>query len=78
MTKRPIGRPKDKNKQKACYSRKKRRHTQKNIVIVSSRKRILVLLHTSDVRGHDYTLLKKSGLLESIPQNIVCYHYCPR
>jgi hypothetical protein len=72
-TERPIRRPKDKNKQKECYSGKKKRHTQKNIVIASPKKEILMLSPTSNGREHDYTLLKKSGLLESIPQDVVCY-----
>jgi hypothetical protein len=72
-TERPIRRRKDKNKQKECYSGKKKRHTQKNTVIASPKKEILVLSPTSNGSEHNYTLLKMKGLLESISHDVVCY-----
>ena len=45
-TERPIRRPKDKQKQKANYSGKKKRNTKKNLVIATKRKRINYLSPT--------------------------------
>jgi phage-related protein len=56
-TERPIRRPKDKKKQKECYSGKNRRHTQKNIFIASSQKEILLLFPTYNGKEHDYVIL---------------------
>lgn len=72
-TERPIQRPKDKQKQKQRYSGKKKRHTQKNIIITNRKKEILVLTPTRNGKEHDYTLLKKSKLPEIIPKKIKAY-----
>jgi len=72
-TERPVQRPKDKQKQKERYSGKKKKHTQKNIVMVNRKKEILLLSPTSDGREHDYTMLKKSKLPEYIPEKIKTY-----
>jgi hypothetical protein len=72
-TDRPIRRPMDKKKQRECYSGKKKRHTQKNIVIASPQKEILLLSPTYNGKEHDYVMLKKSKLLEHIPKNIFSY-----
>jgi hypothetical protein len=69
----PIRRPKDKKKQKECYSGKKKKHTQKNIIIASPKKEILLLSTTYNVKEHDYTILKKSKIPEHIPKNILSY-----
>lgn len=72
-TDRPIRRPKDKKKQKECYSGKKKRHVQKNIVMVSPQKEILLLSPTCNGKEHDYAMLKKSKLPEHIPKDIFSY-----
>jgi hypothetical protein len=43
-TERPIPRPQDPERQKACYSGKKKRHTLKNTVVASATGRHIVLL----------------------------------
>lgn len=72
-TERPVQRPQDKQKQKERYSGKKKRHTQKNIVAVSRKKRILMLGATDEGHEHDYPMLKKSKLPEVIPKNVKTY-----
>lgn len=72
-TERPVQRPGDKQKQKQRYSGKKKRHTQKNILITNRKKEIRVLTPTRNGREHDYTLLKKSKLPEIIPKKIKAY-----
>jgi len=72
-TERPVQRPKDKEKQKKRYSGKKKKHTQKNIVLVNRKKEILLLSPTRDGREHDYMMLKKSNLPKHIPKNIPTY-----
>lgn len=69
-TERPVQRPKDKKKQRERYSGKKKRHTQKNLVGVSSSKKILFLGKTHEGREHDYAILKKSRLAEVLPKDV--------
>jgi len=47
-TERPIPRPKDNEKQKECYSGKKKQHTVKNILIINPRCRIIFLSPTCE------------------------------
>lgn len=72
-TERPVQRPQDKQKQKERYSGKKKRHTQKNIVAVSRKKRILMLGATDEGHEHDYPMLKKNKLPEAIPKKVKTY-----
>lgn len=72
-TERPIQRPAKSKKQKARYSGKKKRHTQKNIVMVSRGKEILLVGPTENGKEHDYTLLKKIHLPEHIPKKLKTY-----
>lgn len=72
-TERPVQRPKDKQKQKERYSGKKKKHTQKNIIVANRTKEILLLSPTSGGKEHDYTMLKKSKLPEHIPEKIKAY-----
>lgn len=72
-TERPIQRPRDKKKQKECYSGKKKKHTLKNIVGANRKKTILLLSPTADGKEHDYTILKKSKLPEHIPPELKTY-----
>ncbi len=56
-TERPIQRPKDKTRQKKCYSGKKKRHTIKNNVITDKRtKKIKALSDTKEGSMHDKKL----------------------
>lgn len=52
-TERPIRRPKDPDRQKTCYSGKKKRHTIKNIVITDREQRVLLLSSTYEGKKAD-------------------------
>jgi hypothetical protein len=52
-TERPIPRPHDATKQKACYSGKKKRHMLKNILLINAALRILFLSKTHPGSMHD-------------------------
>ncbi len=69
-TERPIQRPKDKEKQKANYSGKKKRHTRKNLIISDRKKRIGFLSKTVEGKRHDFTMLKDLAPPEYIPVNV--------
>lgn len=72
-TERPIQRPQEENRQRACYSGKKKRHTEKNIIATNCQKEVLFLSSTCGGKEHDLTVLKKSHLLEHIPGFIKIY-----
>lgn len=56
-TERPIQRPKDKDRQKNCYSGKKKRHTVKNIVITDKKNgKIKGLSKTYEGKKHDKSI----------------------
>ena len=57
-TERPHHRPQDNERQKEKYSGKKKRHTIKNTVISTTKKRILFLGYTVSGSIHDYTRFK--------------------
>lgn len=63
-TERPIQRDWDYEKQKKEYSWKKKRHTEKNIIVWWNNKMILWVSETTWWREHDYNLLKKSWFME--------------
>ncbi|MBU4422046.1 transposase [Patescibacteria group bacterium] len=69
-TERPIQRPKDKEKQKANYSGKKKRHTRKNLVIAEKNKGVGFLSKTVEGKERDFTLLKEQAPPEFIPKKI--------
>lgn len=69
-TERPIQRPKDKEKRKANYSGKKKRHTRKNLVIAEKNRRVGFLSKTVEGKEHDFTLLKEQAPPEFIPKKI--------
>lgn len=69
-TERPIQRPKDKDKQKANYSGKKKRHTKKNIVIVEKDRRVGFLGQTVNGKTHDFAILKEQTDMDCIPKEI--------
>ena len=66
-TERPIQRPKDKERQKANYSGKKKRHTRKNLVIIEKIKHVRFLSKTVEGKKHNFTLLKE----EAPPENML-------
>lgn len=66
-TERPIQRPKDKERQKANYSGKKKRHTRKNLIISDRKKRIGFLSKTVEGKQHDFTMLKNLAPPAYIP-----------
>lgn len=69
-TERPIQRPKNKEKQKANYSGKKKKHTRKNLVITEKNKRVGFLSKTVEGKKHDFTLLKEEAPPENMPPKI--------
>lgn len=69
-TERPIQRPKDKAKQKANYSGKKKRHTRKNLVMSTRKKRINFLSKTVEGKQHDFTMLKGQAPPKYIPPEV--------
>lgn len=69
-TERPIQRPKDKQQQKANYSGKKKRHTRKNLIISTRKKRIGFLSRTVEGKQHDFTILKNLAPPKYIPANV--------
>ena len=66
-TERPIQRPKDQEKQKANYSGKKKRHTRKNIIISTKKKRIGFLSKTMEGKESDITILRATAPPRFIP-----------
>lgn len=72
-TERRRQRPKKKRSQQKAYSGKKKAHTRKNIVVVDTNKRILVLTKTKSGRRHDKKLADKEELFEHIPKDVDMY-----
>jgi len=69
-TERPIQRPKDKEKQKANYSGKKKRHTRKNLIMSTRKKRVGFLSKTVAGKQHDFTMLKEQAPPQYIPEMV--------
>ncbi len=69
-TERPIQRPKDKERQKANYSGKKKRHTRKNLVMSTRKKRVNFLSKTVEGKAHDFSILKGQAPPKYIPPEI--------
>lgn len=69
-TERPIQRPKDKTRQKANYSGKKKRHTRKNIIISTEKKRVNFLSKTIEGKEHDFTILKTEAPPDVMPKKV--------
>jgi len=72
-TERPRRRPKDKDKQKDCYSGKKKKHTVKNITVCDKEKRIKLLSPTYGGSEHDYGITKKQSFPNHIPKWVEVY-----
>jgi len=68
-TERPTQRAGDYETQKEYYSGKKKRHTNKNIILSDACRRILVCSSTKPGKNHDYALFKE--LNPQIPHNII-------
>lgn len=69
-TERPIQRPKNKERQKTNYSGKKKRHTRKNLIISTKRKRINFLSKTVEGKAHDFSILKEHAPPKYIPPEV--------
>lgn len=72
-TERPIQRPKDATRQKADYSGKKKRHTRKNLIISTRKKRIGFLSKTVSGKEHDMTILKAEAPPRVIPVRVTTH-----
>jgi hypothetical protein len=69
-TERPIQRPKDSQRRKVNYSGKKKRHTRKNLIISTKKKRIGLLSKTVEGKQHDFTMLKAQAPPKYIPPEV--------
>ena len=67
---RPLIRSKKKKVQNKHYSGKKKRHTRKNLVMVDSKKRILVLTKSKHGKVHDKKLSDKGMLASRLPDDV--------
>ncbi len=67
---RPRQRPKNRTKQKAHYTGKKKRHTDKNLIMTDKDRRIGYLSQTVPGAVHDYALFKTTMLPDHIPKGI--------
>ncbi len=67
---RPIQRPKDKARQTANYSGKKKRHTRKNIILSTGKRRIGYVSPTTEGKEHDFQIVKRTKLPEHIPKKV--------
>ena len=67
VVERPIRRPVNNETQKLHYSGKKKRHTVKNTVLTTKRKKIVYLSGTSPGTEHDYSMFKDEKLGNIIP-----------
>lgn len=72
-TERPIQRPKNYQKQKDCYSGKKKFHTKKNLIIGDEKKRIAYLGKTVNGKEHDYSIFKREFDPKTIPKKIALW-----
>ncbi len=69
-TERPIQRPKDKARQTANYSGKKKRHTRKNIILSTRKRRVGYVSPTTEGKEHDFQIVKRMRLPDHIPKQI--------
>lgn len=72
-TERRTQRPQKSKAQRKRYSGKKKTYTRKNTLIANEKREILFLSPTKDGRIHDLKQLKKTGILEHIPQEIALW-----
>ncbi len=77
-TERAVQRPKNQKKQNKLYSKKKKTHTRKNVVVsgkgrTKDKREILMLTQTKSGRRHDKKLADKEQLFENLPKEIEKY-----
>ena len=72
-TERPIQRPKDRAKQKAHYSGKKKTHTRKNLLIADKNRRIGYLSPPAEGKKHDYGMFKELFPPGLFPESITLW-----
>jgi hypothetical protein len=65
-------RPSGKKRQKPYYSKKRKRHTLKTQIVVTISGRVLLLSDSvPGGRVHDYSLLKRSRVMERLPKEVI-------
>jgi hypothetical protein len=69
-TDRPVRRPAEPSRQTNHYSGKKKRHSVKNIVVTTKKKRVIMLSKTVPGSVHDYTAFKDSKIGNALPGDI--------
>lgn len=69
-TERRIQKPKNVKRNRRMYSGKKKAHTRKNVVVVSDKKRILMMTPTKPGRRHDKRAADNRLLGERIPPHV--------
>ena len=69
-TERPVQRSQDKDKQKAHYSGKKKRHTRSHLALVEPDRKIGVLSQAYAGRHNDKGILNQEGWAEWIPDEV--------
>jgi len=69
-TERPIQRPKNAEKQTANYSGKKKRHTKKNIILSTRKRRVGYVSPTIKGEEHDFQIVKDTRLPDHIPKKV--------
>lgn len=72
-TERPIQRPKEKTKQKAHDSGKKKRHTQKNWMVTDSKKRVIFWGATHEGKKQDQSAADEAEIFSQIPEEVTCW-----
>ena len=70
-TERPMVRPKDKEAQKLYYSGKKKQHTLKNIVMIGTLCKIILLTPTCEGKKHDKKIADEANY--TLPQDSLLY-----
>lgn len=70
-TERPIQRPKNAERQTANYSGKKKRHTRKNLILSTRKRRVGYLSPTAEGKEHDFSIVKRTRLPDHIPKKKV-------
>lgn len=69
-TERPIQRPQNAEKQTANYSGKKKRHTKKNIILSTRKRRVGYVSPTVEGKEHDFQIVKDTRLPDHIPKKV--------
>ena len=72
-TERSVRRPTGKDVQKPYYSGKKKGHRAKNLVVTTSRKRVLVLSKTFPGSTHDKTGANEEEVFDALPNDVVVH-----